>query len=113
MSGKIIVIDDEPLILTTIERALARVGYSVTTTGNPSTFLKKLSSDGADLMIVDLHLGGVDTSGLIEQAREVSPTSKVLVVSGSSRKETQENYLQKPFKIVDLRELVRDLIGSD
>jgi len=110
MKPKILVIDDEPLILMTIEKALVKSGYDVTTTSDTEAFLKALSETGADILIVDLHLGAVDTEAFIAKATGMAPNAKLLVVSGSVANVRFENYLQKPFKIVDLRNKVKDLL---
>ena len=110
MKHKILVIDDEPLILMTIEKALVKSGYDVTTTSEPDEFIKALSKTGADILIVDLHLGAVDTDALISKATGMAPKAKLLVVSGSVANVRFENYLQKPFKISDLRSKVEELL---
>jgi DNA-binding response OmpR family regulator len=110
MAPKILVIDDEPLILMTIEKALVKSGYDVTTTSDPGEFVNALSSEGADLLIVDLHLGGIDTDALIAKATGMAPEAKLLIVSGSVADIKWENYLQKPFKISELRGKVEELL---
>jgi two-component system cell cycle sensor histidine kinase/response regulator CckA len=111
MARKILVIDDEPLILMTIEKALSKSGYEVTTTSDPGEFVSAVSTAGADMLIVDLHLGGIDTDALIEKAVGMAPKAKLLIVSGSVAEVKYENYLQKPFKISDLRSKVEELLA--
>jgi DNA-binding NtrC family response regulator len=112
VSGKILAIDDEPLILMTVEKALGRVGYQVTTTPDAKEFVATLASEGADLLIVDLHLGGVDTEALIAKAQGIAPRARLLIITGSMNSSKWEHSLQKPFKIEDLRNKVRELIGG-
>ncbi len=112
MPEKILVVDDEPLILKTIGRALEKVGYDVTTTANSSEFLKALKEGGADVLVVDLHLGGHDTTALINDALAISPSSKILIVSGSATPRPGLAFLQKPFQISDLRDMIRDLLSE-
>jgi DNA-binding response OmpR family regulator len=112
MPKKILVIDDEPLILMTIEKALARSGYDVTTTTDPGDFINSLLNKGADLLIVDLHLGSTDTEALIAKAVGIAPDVKLLIVSGSVSEVRWENYLQKPFKISELRSKVEELLAK-
>lgn len=112
MTQKIIVIDDEPLILMTLEKALARVGYDVTATSSPEEFIKSVESKSVDLLIVDLHIKGCDTEALITKARELSPDVKLLIVSGSILDIPPGNYLQKPFQISELRVKVQELLDG-
>lgn len=112
MSGKILVIDDEPLILTTMEKALGRVGYQVKTTSKPGEFITFLTGEGADLLIVDLHLGSIDTEALIAKAQGIAPEAKLLIITGSMDTSQWEHSLEKPFKIEELRSKVRELLGG-
>ncbi len=111
MPKKILAIDDEPLILMTMEKALVRSGYDVKTTTEPDDFIKSLTDNGAALLIVDLHLGSTDTEALIEKAIVIAPDAKLLIVSGSVAEVKWENYLQKPFNITELRSKVEELLG--
>jgi|Deesub1362A_J573_1020465.scaffolds.fasta_scaffold00004_298 DNA-binding response OmpR family regulator len=112
MSEKVLVIDDEPLILMTIEKALSKVGYEVKTTSDADDFLKILSAEGADLIIMDLHLGGVDTDALREKVKALSPHSKTLIISGFTQESNEIYFLQKPFKIDELRDKVRKILDT-
>jgi len=112
MPKKILVVDDEPLIQKTIERALSKVGYEVMTSHDPESFLGALRKDPADLLIVDLHLGGTDTRDLINNALQIAPGAKVLLISGSIPRMDEPYFLEKPFMIDELREKVREMVGE-
>jgi len=107
MSGKILVIDDEFLILNTVEKALAKVGYHVTSAQNMQDLETALKDAPFDLMITDLHMEDESTENIIARVRETSPSIKVLMMSGSSHKLPAENFIEKPFKLDELREKVR------
>ncbi|MDP2167650.1 MAG: response regulator [Thermodesulfovibrionales bacterium] len=112
MNERILVIDDEPLILATIERALSKLGYAVRTTGSVADFLDALSTAAFDLLIMDLHLGSISPDVLLEKVRAITPETKILTVSGSNYGFPEECFLQKPFKIDDLRHMVREMLDS-
>lgn len=111
MNEMILVIDDEPLILTTIERALLKVGYDVKTTSTLNDFMFSLKKNTFDLLIMDLHIGGIKPDELLKEVRMLAPQSKILIVSGSAYP-FEKNFIQKPFKIDELRERVRDLLDK-
>jgi DNA-binding response OmpR family regulator len=92
MKEKILVIDDEPLILTTIDRALSKKGYEVIITSDADSFFEALDNSKADLLIMDLHLGGV------------------LIISGGVPAYETGHFLEKPFKIDELRQKVREIL---
>jgi DNA-binding NtrC family response regulator len=112
MGNKILVVDDEPLIRSTIDRALSKVGYEVVTMPDAESFLDALAIHDADLLIIDLHLGGYSSEDLIKKVVELSPHSKMLLISGSFPSTEEHNFLEKPFKIDELRGKVRELLGE-
>jgi DNA-binding response OmpR family regulator len=112
MPKKILAVDDEPLIQKTIERALSKVGYEVRTAPDAENFLEALAVENADLLIIDLHLGGINTESLVKKARDISPDSKVLLMSGSIPSPNDPYFLEKPFRIEELRAKVREMVGE-
>lgn len=113
MNEKILVIDDEPLILTTIKKALEKVGYAVRTAENVEGFFDALSTEDADLLIMDLHLGEVNADDLISRVKKIAPGAKTLIMSGSVPGLPQKYFLAKPFKIDELRNKVREILDED
>lgn len=113
MGEKILVIDDEPLILKTIERALGKVGFEVKTTVDVQGFRQMLSTEGADLVIMDMHMRGVNADALMAEVKVASPETKILVISGSFPGPREGYFLQKPFMIDELRRMVRNILASD
>jgi len=112
MNERVIVVDDEPLILSTIDRALGKSGYIVETTSSADEFLGALSSGTFDLLIMDLHLGGVRPDALLEKTKELAPSAQVLVISGSVGGLSGKCFLQKPFRVEELRQKVRALLDE-
>ncbi len=112
MNKKILVVDDEPLVLSTIERALSKAGYEVTAVKDGDSCLEALSSNSFGLIIMDLHIPGSSAMQLAESARARCPGAKFLFISGGQAPENVVPYIQKPFRIGDMRELVRTILGD-
>lgn len=110
MTNKILVIDDEPLILTAVEKALSRVGYAVTTAKNMKEISSALDNAPYDLLITDVHLEEDSVDAIIQKVKGTSPSVRVILMSGSGKKDNYHNFIEKPFKIADLREKVRDIL---
>ena len=85
MHEKILVIDDEPLVLLSIERALLKVGYEVVATSDMKDFLDAVASRKFDMIIMGLHMAGIRTNELAEEARRHIPSVKFMTISGSVR----------------------------
>lgn len=107
MNESILVVDDEPLILLTIERALVKKGYDVRIASDAESFLRELEREGADLLIMDMTLGNVSSVEIMERVRALAPDAKVLFISGVRPEQELEHFLEKPFMIDELREKVR------
>ena len=112
MKEKILVVDDEPLILNTINRALSKKGYSVRTTHDAESFLEELKREPADLLIMDINLGQQSSETLVGRIRQLSPDAKMLFISGVIPESNIAHFLEKPFDIEDLREKVRYILDN-
>lgn len=112
MNERILIIDDEPLVLATLERALKKVDYLVCAVSCKEDFGSALLEGVFDMAILDLHLPGAITEELAMMAMEKNPEIKFLYVSGSTTPPGEKNFLQKPFRIEDLREMVRAILDA-
>ena len=112
MSSKILVIDDEVLILTTVEKALAKIGYHVTSARNMQELDGALKNAPFDLVITDLHMEDSSVENILSRVRQTSPSIKVLFMSGASYKVRNDNFIEKPFTLAELREKVRSFLNE-
>lgn len=110
MPEKILVIDDEPLILNAVERALSRVGYSVTPVKNIRQLDSTLKDAPYDLLITDVFMGEESVDSIILKVKETSPSIRVLYMSGTVDEDGRRDFIEKPFKIDELRKKVRDIL---
>src|SRR5262249_42065777 len=110
MSAEILVVDDERLIRTSIERALLGIGYSAETADSIATTLAALSRKRFDLVILDLKLA--DGSGLevLRRLQADAPDTKVVVITAHGTIETAVeamkrgafDFVKKPFDLDEL-----------
>ncbi len=110
MTSKILVIDDESLILKTLEKALSKSGYDITTVLDIRELDAALSRAPFDLMITDLHMEGETTDAIVSRVQQSSPDVKVLYMSGTVHKTGDDNFIEKPFKLGELREKVKSIL---
>jgi len=113
MKEKILVVDDEPLILNTINRTLIKKGYKVRTSPDAKSFIKELERETADLLIMDINLGQTSSRSLVNRIREIAPQAKLLFISGGAPEADVEHFLEKPFDIEELRLIVRKILDSE
>jgi DNA-binding NtrC family response regulator len=113
MSPKILVVDDESLILTAVERALLKVGYRVFSAVNMEELGTMLAAAPFDLLITDINLVEETVDYVIQRVREGSPSVKILLMSGGSHQNRQHHFIEKPFSINGLRQTVKNILTDE
>ncbi|MBF0465502.1 MAG: NAD(P)H-dependent oxidoreductase subunit E [Nitrospirae bacterium] len=105
MKGKILVVDDDNIIIRSCKGVLEPMGYDVSGTINPREALDLIRDNNYDLLITDMIMPGIDGFELIKRTKELKPDTTVIAMTGYSIKETIKDtleygimdYLQKPF----------------
>jgi len=80
--ANILIIDDEKDIRVVLKEVLRRAGYDVTLAANGRDGLEKLAADGADMVITDVIMPGIDGVAMVQQIRETYPDMPIIVISG-------------------------------
>ena len=80
--AKIIVIDDEEDIRNVLQQVLERAGYDVLVAESGREGLELLQKEGADLVITDVIMPGMDGVSLTREIREKFRDTRILVISG-------------------------------
>ena len=79
---KILLVDDDLLILQAISSALEQEGYNVTTAANGKEAVELLEQNNFDLILTDLVMDAVDGMGVLKKAKEKNPESIVIILTG-------------------------------
>ena len=114
----LLAIDDEPAILTIVERFGRQMGFEVETRTNPAAALAEFSKLGPDVAVVDLQmpeLGGLD---VLKAIRQANPDCHVILLTGNPTIDTAieavklgaSDYLRKPIDFGRLGRLLTDVI---
>ena len=111
----VLVVDDEPLLLGIMERALCEAGYCVQSASNGLRALELALKWAAppDMLVTDLRMDGLNGADLARLITARHPATRVLVVSGGDPDHTQVTwpFLRKPFALEQLVEAVDRLLG--
>jgi len=120
-SGRLLVVEDQPLVRKLVERVLCRAGFDVVTAPDGREALARVEEGESDidLLLTDVMMPHLDGPGLVRALRERSPELRVLYTSGYSpedvetltRQDPRSCFLQKPFTDEGLLEQIGSLLG--
>ncbi len=113
MSGeRILVVDDEPDILSLLVYQFSREGYRVSTAVNGQSAISTARDERPDAVVLDLMLPDVDGYQVLKTLREDEDTREIPVLLLTARKEEEErirgfehgadDYVTKPFSAREL-----------
>jgi signal transduction histidine kinase/CheY-like chemotaxis protein len=123
-SARILVVDDEPANVELLQYCLAEFGYrDVIACGSGSEALDAYAAQGGDLILLDLHMPGIDGFSVIERLRERVPVDQylpILVLTADATAETRtralssgaQDFLTKPLDIAEVRPRIRNLLET-
>ncbi len=115
---RILVVDDEPVLLEQISRTLRQQQYTVDTAGDGEEALERLFADPYDLVLLDIMLPGKDGFEVLQEMRSEDITTPVLMLTARGEVEDRvrgldlgaDDYLPKPFSISELLARIRALL---
>lgn len=101
---RILVIDDEKLLLDLVERRLALKSHEVTTAESASEAFLCLAKDRFDVILCDVHLPGMDGEKFVARLSPLHASRVVMMTADDSF--PGADTLRKPFTIERLFEVV-------
>ena len=117
---KILVAEDEPMLLKTIELKLKKEGYEVITTHDGREAIAKIEEQSPDLVISDImmpYASGLEITALLKQKME-KPIPIIILSAMEQEKVVMEafelgadDYITKPFSLNELSIRVKRLMA--
>jgi len=110
MDNRILLIDDEPDILSTLEMTLNQEAYSVATATGGEAALALFRKQPFDLVITDMRMPGIDGAEVIRRVKALDPDVEVIMLTGYATLENAVtvlrnagafDYLTKPLEDID------------
>ena len=103
--GRILVLDDDPVVTLSCKRILGAEGYSISTVEKGEEALNRLSREDFDLLISDVRLPDISGMEVLKEARIIKPKTDVVIITGyptleDARESTRlgaQEYIEKPF----------------
>lgn len=80
----VVVVDDDPLQRRIAQTALERIGYEVVVLESGEDAVRYLKHNPADIVLLDMVMGGIDGAETLRQIREIHPRQTALILTGYS-----------------------------
>ena len=121
-TAKILLVDDEPDVVSVVSRSLQLNGYEVITAANGKEGLEKAIHEQVDLVLLDAGMPVMNGWDMLERLRS-HPVSKdipvIMVTAFSERQDVAKastygisDYVTKPFDFIELTERVGQALKS-
>lgn len=122
MSKKILVADDEPFVLRSIEYTLSRAGYNVLTAVDGEEALNKVLAENPDLVFLDIQMPRMDGNEVCKKLREDPKRKDLYIIVITAKGQESERlfslecgaseYITKPYSPRKMLERVKEILGE-
>jgi two-component system, OmpR family, alkaline phosphatase synthesis response regulator PhoP len=108
--SRILVVEDDPDLSFGLRNNLEIEGYAVDTVADGAAALERLRQGGADLVVLDLMIPGVDGFRVLKSMRAAGDRTPVLILTARGQEEDKvrglklgaDDYVTKPFGVLEL-----------
>lgn len=115
---KILVVDDEPMIVQTFEKILSNWGYEVSTCYDGKNLFSVLAQKHPDLILLDVYLGESNGIQLLKKIIEEGWNIPVVIITGQANvnlaveamKEGAEDFIEKPVDLNRLKVIIEKVL---
>jgi signal transduction histidine kinase len=113
--ARILVVDDEPLVLDSCRKVLVEAGHVVNTASGGQEAVEKLSRGEYDLMLLDLKMPDLDGLEVLHLAKSSDPAMVIAIITGYATVDTAVeamkngayDYISKPISASSLEMLAK------
>jgi two-component system response regulator TctD len=118
MAMKLLLVEDNPAMQTTLQRSFERMGVKVVLCGDGARALDRWQASQPDAVLLDLSLPGMDGLEVLTQARGMGLDTPVIIITARGTvgdrvlglNSGADDYLAKPFDLDELEARVRALV---
>ena len=115
---KILIVDDEEIVLSFARDALEEGDYEIELASSGLEALKKIEREYFDFILTDIRMPECDGIELAQKAREIIPSVGIIFMTGYANlntakdaiKEGAYDYIMKPFELNEIRQAVKNAV---
>jgi len=120
-SAAVLLVDDDPDVLTLSIRALRPAGYEILTAGNGETAMAILRSRAVGVIVSDFSMPGMNGAQLLAQAAALQPATLRIIVSGQTMNRAMQaglrsgeihHYFEKQHSYEPVQACIRDWLDA-
>jgi DNA-binding response OmpR family regulator len=121
MAKYVLIVDDEPNIVLSLEFLMKKEGYEVRSAGNGEEALVSIAEKTPDLILLDVMMPRKDGYELCQELRANKSWKKIKIIMLTAKGRDVErekglalgadDYITKPFAIQEVVEKVKSLFG--
>ncbi len=120
MPSHLLVVDDETSMREFLEIMLTQEGYTVSLAANGEEGLKRYKLDHPELVLTDVKMPGMSGLDLIREIHAIDAGLPIIAITAYSSaedalravREGAYDYLSKPFRVDDLRIIIRNALET-
>ena len=87
--SKILIVDDEPVVLKFLGTLLNQKGYDVVLAEDGQKGFDRFLQERPDVIVLDLKMSGMDGLTVLRQVRTINPQQPVIVLTGGTDEATE------------------------
>jgi len=120
--ARILVVDDEPTVLSLVSRVLTGEGHEVETIDNADDALEMIESKRYSLILLDIKMPGMSGTELYKRIHKIAPSlaRRILFITGdvigarttAFLSRTKAHYIMKPFDAEQLKRAVNRILTA-
>ncbi|MEG1560217.1 MAG: response regulator transcription factor [Clostridia bacterium] len=117
MKKRILLVDDEPLLVKGLKFSLEQDGYETDSCGDGETALEKILTDKYDLVLLDVMLPKLSGIEVCQAAREQSDVPIIMLTAKGEDMDKilgleygADDYMTKPFNILEVKARIRSIL---
>jgi signal transduction histidine kinase/ActR/RegA family two-component response regulator len=112
---KLLVVDDDPNVATSLKALLERAGHQVVVANNATDALRRFREQPFEMVLTDLTMPGMNGIGLVRALNALAPDTPVLIFTGqASERQVAEamqagalGVLHKPFELEEILDVMK------
>jgi CheY-like chemotaxis protein len=117
--GKILVVDDNNVLLSVVSKMLSLLGYDVSSADSGANGLNVFRKSNFDIVLSDYDMPGMDGVAFACSVKRRSPRTRIVIMTGAGREtvfsrnsEAVDEVITKPFTLAEIDKAIRSVSGK-